>query len=166
MDTKTVTDTSVPPMSPALSAPADKPCEQQCHDKKEKDMEHAIQRLRASKLRSATSNYKDGAAAVAAWAKDRAEADELQRGSGYVGESERDGIPWWDEGYHGWSAPYGAADNFAFAVLGLKDGDREASDEFWQAVLGDDTDKAHNSDFLHGFGVGIFAFWYEVADKL
>src|SRR5262245_57540294 len=46
--------------------------------KKEKTMDDVIQRLRASKLRGASEAHKEGDAAGRKWARDHAEADELQ----------------------------------------------------------------------------------------
>jgi hypothetical protein len=62
-------------------------------------------------------------------------------------------------------APFGAADNLVFAIWPKRKEDRDAPGEFWEQVLGDDSGRVEDADFLRGFGEGAAEVWSEVGQQ-
>jgi len=128
-------------------------------------MKDVIERLQAAKELDANNDYQAGLKAGREWAEKEASPKQLQRVTDYVESSDQDGFNWWDS-EAAWLAPFGAADNFALAALGVGRDDRDAPAEFWEQVLGDDACLIKDDDFFHGFGDGAAEVWNEVKGQV
>jgi hypothetical protein len=112
-------------------------------NKEIRQKQDVIQRLRASKLKSDDSNYKEGLELGRRWAEETAEADDLERLTS--GE--------------GWNS----ADELAEFITGDADDHKAA---FWKSV-GDDLDSLLKSrSFLDGFVQGAAGVWCQVRDEV
>jgi hypothetical protein len=112
-------------------------------------MDEVIARLKTAAELEANEDYQAGLEAGRGWAKSTAKPKELRRAADYV---ER--------------AANLAPDYFVFAVWPQRKDDGDAPGEFWEEALGNDKDRAGDSDFLHGFGDGAAEIWDKVANQL
>jgi hypothetical protein len=130
--------------------------------KERKDMDDVIQRLRGSKQQHATESAQAGAAAGEQWAKDTAEAVELERleqervATGHdwdrLFDEDRDPADWLYDVMH----PGHESDRFA-----------PSSREFWEQQIGeDDLHLIDDNEWLRGFAFGAIQVWREVQSKL
>jgi hypothetical protein len=135
-------------------------------------MDEVIQRLRASKKRRNDELYQEGKQAGEAWAKETAEAEELENLAGFVDRQVE---------YNSWENYLrAAADGEAFrnsssigrAIYGvirpIEDYDWHNSFNFWEETLGDGGPKIIEQpvSFALGFIDGAFAIWMAVRNKL
>ena len=130
----------------------------------ESDMAPVIERLWASKQRIDAEQAEQGEEVGREWARDHAEADELERLSKFSDGIERE-QGGWDGLFHmsdGQSA-YGPSEIVAFAILG-DDGDRSAASDFWEAQTGHD--RVPLNAFVKGFVDGALEVWGDVKDKI
>jgi hypothetical protein len=126
--------------------------------KTEKTMGDAIQRLRASKLRGEDEAWTKGYEAGQEWARDEAEAEELDRLATLVGRVQHDRDFDWTS-----SDAYGIANHVLAEISGEDRIDRRDSEEFWKAALGE---KYPQGNILYGFACGASNFWNEIREKL
>jgi hypothetical protein len=127
-----------------------------------------VKRLRAS-AESDTEDYDDGKHAGREWATTQATARELGRLNTYLEDTTLGRFDWWDVDDPRWMAPWGAADNLAFAIRPKlrKNEDPQEVRAFWQSAIGDDAlDRLNDSEFLRGFGEGAAEVWEEVKNEL
>jgi hypothetical protein len=117
--------------------------------KVKKNMDDVIQRLRASKAQSESECFQQGYEAGQSWAKDDAEAIELQR----LDKS-------WDQGYLAYNA-YSVAE-----AVQPTPRDEAPSLSFWEEALGDFAHEANDDDFVRGFVRGALDLWAEIKAKL
>jgi hypothetical protein len=125
--------------------------------KKEKTMNDVVQRLRASKYRGNNERFKAGEKVGQKWAKEDADADELER------LDERD-----------FSQVFDSEKSWSMAWLRLykilhpehsKEPDR--ADDFWKKQLGRYHDSVTMDQmFMKGFIKGALDVWHEVKEKL
>jgi hypothetical protein len=133
-------------------------------EKRKVNMEEAIARLRVSKAKHRSQLYKEGLRTGKAWAKSRAEADELtllsdlreraQPRSEWEGCFTDDPLV---------SEAYSAAERFYFMIRPDYVGDRGAAFGFWSTVV---NGKMPAGEFVHGFADGALAVWDGVRDQL
>jgi hypothetical protein len=128
-------------------------------------MKDVVARLKAAAELEENEDYQAGMEAGRDWAKRQAKPKELRRLAEYI-RNWQGGCEWWDVGYPGWMAPFGAADNFVFTVRPSRESDRGAPAEFWEEALGEDAHRIEDDDFLHGFGDGAAEVWDQVAEEL
>jgi hypothetical protein len=132
-----------------------------------KTMDDVIQRLRGSKQQMESEDRKAGETAGQAWAKDQAEARELENLEKFL-----DGLdhqPRYGRGEffsdYGSSA-YSNAELLYFKLHPEAEDDRDGAENFWVCALGDDKHQAESDDFLRGFAEGAEAIWLEVKKQL
>jgi hypothetical protein len=135
--------------------------------KEVKGMDDVVARLKAAAELEANEDYQAGLEAGRQWAKEEATPKQLRRIGDYIDSYATNySFSWWDIDFPGWNAPFGALDQFVFAVWPDRKEDREASDDFWRQALGDDAHRINDCDYFHGFGEGAVEVWNEVAHKL
>ena len=128
--------------------------------KEKKALQDVIDRLRASKRATESAWARQGREDGDIWARNSAEAHELQALSNlveHVGDDIREG-----EAFH-------IARRIAATVAGRPVGDLDRSDvtEFWERVSGDNYQDAIRSvEYLASFLEGVVELWNEVADQL
>lgn len=131
--------------------------------KERKNMNDVIQRLRASKQQCDDENYKDGFLVGQEWAKNSAEARELQN-LDRVRSSIRDD-EWTFETDE--SSAYGAWEWLYFQMFPEHDRERVESEGFWAYVLKDEDDpRRFDAGFLRGFAEGALDIWNQVKNQL
>lgn len=120
--------------------------------RKEQDMSDVINRLKASKAKSQNRERTAGIAAGREWAKNHAEAEELQRL-----EDQRDHNNDWYFGEG--TSSYTDADYFVMIVRNLEPENFHDSDssDFWENHA--EEGQSANSDFVHGFALGAMEVW-------
>jgi hypothetical protein len=134
-------------------------------DKKEKNMEDVIERLRASKLDRENQFFKDGFKAGQNWAKNAAQVAELERLS-----DERD----FPELYGDWEERWTGGGNFssgqllADLLLGEDDPMVAQMDTKLMEILGVHNweDLGRNGHFMRGFAEGALDIWNAVKDHI
>jgi hypothetical protein len=137
-----------------------------------RDMKDTIQRLKASKHKVNETRLKEGFDAGQRWAQNSAEADELERLSGFYESCHRDSWGW--EGLFDLpecASAYSAAERIAFVILGGEhDGDRGAASDFWEEAV--DWEEAVErkdhpaNEFVRGFAEGALEVWDQVKDLI
>jgi hypothetical protein len=131
-----------------------------------KVMADVVARLRASKQQASDSRYKEGYTAGQEWAKNSADAEELER---LEAVRDRSGYDWdrlFDSGSRV-SDAYGIGERFAFWIVPEGEGSRQSARDFWEAQAGDDFKTLMFDDsFVHGFAEGALDVWAEVKDQL
>lgn len=131
--------------------------------KKEKDMQDVIDRLRASKNEGENEAYDEGKAFGVEWARDSAEYHELERLVRLRQEWGQD----WGRLFTGeMSGPRCVPDLIiADAIVGTEE--REAHEEFWEIAVGENWRHAiGDSSFLDGFADGALEVWQKVASQV
>jgi hypothetical protein len=126
-----------------------------------KDMKEVIDRLRASKQKHESDQYKEGHEAGREWAKNEAEAGELIRL-----EKLHDACSPAEWGQFFWTSDrdaYGAAELFVFKIWPDDDGDRDAARNFWD---GQGHEEYPDDDFVRAFAEGALEIWGHVKGKL
>lgn len=130
-----------------------------------KDMSDVIERLRASTQRASSEEFRAGCEAGQKWAKNRAEAIELQRLEEFQDALEREVTTSWNAFFcddpHSASSAYTVAEKLFFVIQPECQGDREGADAFWRKA----GDKL-SPEFLRGFGEGALAVWSAVKGQL
>ncbi|NLY03165.1 MAG: hypothetical protein GXY83_44520 [Rhodopirellula sp.] len=129
----------------------------------------AIERLRASKRKTDSAEYRAGREDGVKWAMNRAEAFELQRLEELRAEIEDSPNCDWEEYFTDDSQTYSAAERLYFSVHPEHEGNRDVAKWFWDKAIGDDDQADRNRDsgvFLRGFADGAIDFWLEVKDKI
>jgi len=121
------------------------------------NMQETIERLRASKSQHTAAEKSRGYDAGVLWAKDGAEAANLERLAG-----SRDPVHDWYFGIG--SSAYSSAEQFFFIIEPEEEGERGAAQEFWELWAGENVPV--DDDYVHGFAEGACDVWAEVADKL
>jgi len=127
------------------------------------DITPAIERLRASKQQADARDAELGADVGREWAKGQAEADDLERLSGFrrgIRDLEWDDFFCMPDG----SSAYGPEEIVFFAMVGNDDNDRNAASDFWEMVTG--RDQTPRSAFVRGFVEGAVEIWDEVKDQI
>jgi hypothetical protein len=133
--------------------------------KAKKNMADVIQRLRASKQQGEAQVYQDGFAEGQEWAKDRAEALELQRLERFR-ESLRN-LEWDLQFKTSETDAYGVSDRFVWMVRPETEGARELCAEFWEQAIGEvNLNRIQEDDFVRGFAEGALDVWAEVKSEL
>lgn len=127
-------------------------------------MNDVVSRLRASKLQSSCKTYLEGFHFGEEWAKNAAEASDLQQLSKLYDEwSEETAMGGW-EGYFLEDTPWnhrGLAGNVFDGIFGAYANSDEFS--FWQEVFGDDpTYYLSDPQAVKGFAEGALKIWREV----
>ena len=123
-------------------------------------MSDVVKRLRDSKARGQEAAKSEGFAAGQTWARDKAEAAELQ-----ALENAYDPVYGWGFGSPG--SAYSDAEAFFFMISPESDRDRRAAEEFWETILGEQSARiAYSDDFVQGFAEGAMDVWDEVKDQL
>jgi len=126
------------------------------------DMSDVIERLRASKQEVVSDEYEQGREAGEKWAKQTAEYAELRRlGELEEGMSQGDWESWFETSGN---SAFGAAERLVFAIQPENDHDRRATQEFWEFVGGEDTERT--DDFVRGFADGALSIWRDIKDQL
>lgn len=130
-----------------------------------KTMDELVARLKAADELESNEAYQEGFAAGEQWAQAPGRSSrQLSRLADYI-QNNNEGGEWFDVEYPGWMAPYGAAENFVMAVLKKRDMDHRDVEDFWENALGDDAERANESDYLRGFGEGAVSIWDKIADQ-
>lgn len=124
--------------------------------KEKKDMTDVIERLRASKMESASQQEKEGQEVGRAWATHSAEAIDLER-LYRLGSSLND-YDWGQLCHNGH-----AGSTVAGAIT--QSDDYRDHEEFWEQIL-ERTETAEDSDFITGFFNGALEVWRDVKDKI
>jgi len=132
--------------------------------KDRKTMNDVIERLRGSRRKSDTAEYREGEAAGSNWAMHNAEAAQLERLREYLdGLSGHDAVLVFD--------PVGSAYSGAEYIYSVIDPecaeDREAADCFWTMVLGEtETEQTIRPESVRGFVQGALDVWNKVRTQL
>lgn len=122
----------------------------------EGDMQAAIQRLRADKMKMQSETHKEGFAAGFNWAKSDAAYDELERLVSYEHI---------DQLFEtGPSDAFSAGEHLASIIAGDESTDRQTADRFWANL--DANGKQYVDEFVEGFIEGANDFFEKVADQL
>jgi hypothetical protein len=141
-----------------------------------RDMEDTIRRLRASKKQADDERYTEGFEAGREWAASTAEAPELERLEKFRDDHRRRD-EWRDRRWfsNGEDTDYTPGERL-YSIIdseegGLRynerDGLRYASQEFWEAALGDKAEKLTViPSLVRGFAEGALVIWDEVKNKL
>jgi hypothetical protein len=132
-----------------------------------KDMKDVAIRLRASKHKLSGVRYKDGFRAGQRWAKDTADAEELERLEGVRNcRSPGEWASWWHIKTRGGIGP---CDRFIHAITPPhpEAGGREVVGNFWEGHGGFDwEERSFDGDFVQGFAEGALDIWDRVKDEL
>jgi len=138
--------------------------------KKVKNMNDVIARLRASKQDEESEMYAAGKRLGEDWARNRASAAELRRlarlADRFGNAEDWDGFFTVEPGHRD---AFSTADRLAFIILGNEDDhDRHDSTNFWASATGLDQYKSDlaDLDFLEGFGEGAYEIWEAVEAQL
>ncbi|MBU1702315.1 MAG: hypothetical protein KJ970_12030 [Candidatus Eisenbacteria bacterium] len=136
--------------------------------KEKKNMSDVIERLRASKRSSDSECYKDGYAAGQEWAKNRAEARELERLDSLQARLAHEPSYGWNEYFDSdyGSSAYGLGERLYFDLDPEYNGDRSAAKDFWECVVGEKISSDLPDEFIRGFAEGALSIWNEVQGKL
>lgn len=132
--------------------------------KETKKMTDVIQRLRASRMKGDSESKRLGREAGQYWAKDRAEAHELERLKRFCerGEIEYGGVlDWLAVG----NSAFPPGEVLFYAIFPEHDKDRDYSLEFWEKYS-DGEDVAVDASFVAGFAEGAVAIWEQVESEL
>ncbi|HEY2252797.1 MAG TPA: hypothetical protein VGH74_17110 [Planctomycetaceae bacterium] len=138
--------------------------------KKEKNMEDVIARLKASKNECDSEMFNAGKVEGQEWAKRAASVTELRRLDRLNDRlmNANDGNDWDAFLDHDTeSDAFSSADRLAFEIVG-EPHDRASSKEFWNVATGEDQYKGRPADgeFLWGFVTGALEIWDAVQHKL
>jgi len=120
-------------------------------------MKDVIERLKVSREKGANAAYKSGFEAGQKWAREKAEAPQLER-------LERRRDPQHDWYFTEGSSAYGACEHFYFIIEPDQDGDRGAARVFWEQVGLEEESK--DETVVQGFAEGAMDVWDEVKDKI
>lgn len=133
--------------------------------KETKTMETVIQRLRASKLAGDSESTRLGHEAGQKWAKDRAEAHELERLDQFCQVAKSRGSV--QELLHLQDGSYSPGEILYFAISPENDGERQSSKDFWEGYSDSEADDAAlDVAFVAGFAEGAVAIWEQVESEL
>ena len=131
--------------------------------KEKKSMEDVIQRLRVSRAKTDEQSDEEGREAGQGWAKDFAEAIELERlektklACGYD----------WGKLFDPRMSDCNPQVDFVHWIRPEAKDDSNAVESFWEEALGDDDrDKADDPGFVFAFIEGALEVWGEVKGKL
>ncbi len=127
-----------------------------------RNMQDVVARLRNSRTQRQNDETVAGRAAGQDWAKQRAEAHELERLEKLVYPSE------------GWEVllidtpnqAFSTAEIVFFAIFPDANGDRRAAECFWTDESGFEDYRSVTTDFVRGFGEGAIELWDSVKDQL
>ncbi len=131
--------------------------------KEKKIMPEVVERLRVSKRKSDDSLFSQGYAAGEEWAKNQAEAEELERLSDFRDQC---GTDWDSVLTTGPDDAYGSGERLYFVISPEDDGDRGASCGFWESQLGLEDGSCPKDSLVRGFVEGALEVWDEVKDQL
>jgi hypothetical protein len=136
--------------------------------KKEKNMEDVIARLKASKQKSGGKLFAAGQKLGYAWARDVASARQLARLGSFCEQCGFQGPRWESQFARRDSGAFNAADRLAFVILGDVGNRRQESTVFWDEAIGLDQYKSDltNAEFLRGFAEGALDVWEQVESKI
>jgi hypothetical protein len=126
-----------------------------------KDMKDVVERLRASKRSGEAQSYKEGEVAGREWAKQEAEAGDLERLDRVRAER---GLDWGKLFHDPGTFALPATQWVYFHMYPENRGDRSAVKEFWESALGDEREV--DDLFVKGFCDGALEVWAEVRDQL
>jgi hypothetical protein len=132
--------------------------------KDRKTMSDAIERLRGSKRKSDTAEYKEGEAAGRDWAMHTAEAAQLERLRVYL-----DTFLGHDEVllFDPVASAYSGAEVIYFSIDPECGEDRDSADGFWTMALGEtETEQTIQPESVRGFVQGALDVWNEVRTQL
>jgi hypothetical protein len=133
-----------------------------------KHMDDVVARLRASKAKTGDAFTIRGREAGREWAKDHAEAIQLERLDAYTEGDFGIGCTWqeWLEDPAPEDSAFGNDHHLAEALSENPESfDRADGDGFWEFVGASDEERSSGS-FLVGFVEGALEVWNEVKDKL
>jgi hypothetical protein len=136
--------------------------------KKEKSMADVVDRLRASKRKCDTVDYQDGYNHGESWARQDAEASELQRLEQLHERLVAKAVYHWDSYFEDQrTSAHGTEESLFFELCPESENDRQAAKDFWSSVTGDALrDVANYGAFLKGFAEGALKVWISVKDEL
>lgn len=128
-----------------------------------RDLDAAVERLRASKKRSDERELALGREAGAAWATNAAEAVELRRLQFFYDACRADD---WDSFFDSGTGidSYGVGERL-FSVITAGEGDRNDGGRFWESIFGDGRQYPADAE-CRGFAEGALEIWDEVKDQL
>jgi hypothetical protein len=129
-------------------------------------MTEVVERLRASQAKRENEQHQQGAKAGRAWAKEDAEAHQLERLASGPPEKSYEWAGWLGVYDNGQNA--GVAKGLYQDICGRDaDGDWRDVREYWDRVLGDHgSERIADHDFALGFIEGALEVWDAVKDKL
>jgi hypothetical protein len=133
--------------------------------KKEKNMSDVISRLRASKNKSNGERFEAGKELGVKWARETAEAEELELLSEHHDAMQRENYDIFAPS--AFNDAYGMWESLFFHIHRDDDGDRQACEEFWDVAVGEEN-RPHlsNGEFLRGFVDGALEVWDEVKNQI
>jgi hypothetical protein len=128
-------------------------------------MQSTIERLRESKMKSDESQFQEGFVVGQKWAKNSADAEELERLADFHASCERQSWGW--EGFfdlpEGCSA-FSTAERVAFRIIGEEQcPGREHASDFWQSLW---QEGSPPNEFVRGFVEGALDVWDQVKDEI
>jgi hypothetical protein len=122
-------------------------------------MQDVVNRLRDTKRESDKALFQDGREWGESWAKDQAEACELQR-------LEESRSCWKDELSEGVSSAYSVAERLYFLIRPDDDRERDSAASFWDDVVKAPEHKVEQSCWVRGFAEGAWDVWETVKGQL
>jgi hypothetical protein len=126
---------------------------------KEKIMTDFIERLRESKESCDRSYYQEGFSAGSRWAGKEAKFYQLKR---LVDQFEHLPLLEAEWLFDPIESRFSGSQLIHAVIAGDYEPDFQASDSFWEGILGKDCPKAHVPEFLRGFTKGALCVWNEV----
>lgn len=132
--------------------------------RKAKDMNETITRLRASQRKHADEQYRSGYTDGERWAKDEAEAPELER----LLSCRRMGTAqdWASYFADDETSAYSPGERIYFTIAPDEDKNRDAAAEFWEHVSGSRGALMGDGSYVRGFWEGALDVWVKIKDKL
>jgi hypothetical protein len=141
--------------------------------KKEKNMDDVIARLRATNDDNQDELYLKGKEDGETWAKEDATAAQLRRldrlHASLINESRFDWNSFFTTSEPGVSRSVSVVDSLGCNILGVDPlRDRDRADEFWESAVGEYLGNRDLEDdsYLKGFAEGALQVWWEVAAKI
>jgi hypothetical protein len=136
-------------------------------EKKEKLMDDVIDRLRASKRESESREYKTGLEVGREWAKNRADADELER-LAFV-RSRLNDRDWHRSLQKGMGHKLMPGERLALTIIGNEVGKPTQHEliKKWEEIVEDHIgDRCLQADFVRGVADGALEVWNAVKDHI
>lgn len=130
-----------------------------------RDMKDVATRLRTSKQKSEDMYVKRGRLDGQDWAKNSAEAEELERLAAYDAAFASQSIRSFESVPN--ASAYGEDEHFVFVIRPDDDGERRAARDFWEELLSDDAEVFTGQPaYIQAFADAALEVWNEVKDQL